>query len=74
MNETLNDGFFTWVKLSKHCKDTGDTPNSVHARRRKKQWKDGVHCIVGPDGNLYVNPLEYKKWVESKGFCVAGHP
>lgn len=55
---------YRWVKLPKHCAETGDTPDAVHARRRKKVWKDGVHCRVGPDGNLYVNPEAYNKWVE----------
>jgi hypothetical protein len=55
---------YRWVKLPKHCAVTGDTPNAVHARRRKHLWTDGVHCRLGPDGNLYVNPEEYNKWVE----------
>lgn len=57
---------YRWVKLAKHCAATGDTPNAVHARRRKRQWQDGVHCRVGPDGNLYVCPQEYNKWVENQ--------
>jgi len=55
---------YRWVRLSLHCKMTDDTPDAVHARRRKRVWKDGVHCRVGPDGNLYVNPEAYNKWVE----------
>jgi hypothetical protein len=44
-----------WIKLAKYCETTGDTSDAVHARRRKRQWIDGVHCQVGPDGNLWVN-------------------
>lgn len=55
---------YRWVKLKKHCEATGDTPNAVHARRRKRIWTDGVQCRKGPDGNLYINPEEYNKWVE----------
>lgn len=64
----LNPGLsrYKWLKLAKHCEETGDTPDAVHARRRKRQWKDGVQCQLGPDGNLYVNPEEYNKWVESQ--------
>ena len=47
---------YRWVKLSKHCEETGDTPDAVHARRRKRVWTDGVQCRLGPDGNLYINP------------------
>ena len=55
---------YRWVKLPKHCAETGDTPDAVHARRRKQVGRDGIHCRVGPDGNLYVNPEAYNKWVE----------
>lgn len=54
-----------WIKLNKYCEMSGDTPDAVHARRRKKQWEDGVHCRVGPDGNLWINPAEVNKWIES---------
>lgn len=60
------ESVYRWVKLPKHCAETGDTPNAIHARRRKRIWADGVQCRVGPDGNLYINPLEYNKWVESQ--------
>ena len=59
-----NDSQYRWVRLKIHCERTGDTPDAVHARRRKRQWTDGVQCRLGPDGNLYINPEEYNKWVE----------
>lgn len=49
---------YRWIRLPKHCAVTGDTPNTVHARRRKEIWRDGVQCSIGPNGNLYVNPVE----------------
>ena len=61
---SANDTSYRWIKLAKHCEVTGDTPDAVHARRRKRQWTDGVQCRLGPDGNLYINPEEYNKWVE----------
>ena len=27
---------YTWIRLTKHCEATGDTPDAVHARRRKR--------------------------------------
>lgn len=54
-----------WIMLAHYCAQTGDTPGAVHARRRKKQWIDGVHCKVDPNGNLRINPEEVDKWVES---------
>jgi hypothetical protein len=66
MSETTNTNSYRWVRLGLHCSNTGDTPDAVHARRRKRQWQDGVHCRIGPDGNLYVSPEEYNKWVEGQ--------
>lgn len=57
---------YRWVRLSLHCAATGDTPDAVHARRRKHQWQDGVQCRLAPDGNLYIAPEEYNKWVEGQ--------
>lgn len=59
-----NDANYRWIKLAKHCEITGDTPDAVHARRRKHLWTEGVQCKLGPDKNLYINPEEYNKWVE----------
>lgn len=53
-----------WIRLAKYCELSGDSSDAVHARRRKRQWTDGLHCRVGPDGNLWVNPEEVNKWVE----------
>lgn len=52
-----------WIKLTRYCEITGDTADAVHARRRKRQWTDGVQCKVAPDGNLWVNPSEVNRWV-----------
>lgn len=60
-----------WIKLHRYCEITGDTPNAVHAKRRKRQWIDGVHCKVGPDGNLWINPEEVNRWVESQATSVS---
>lgn len=54
-----------WVKLKRYCELSGDTPNAVHARRKKGLWLDGIQCKLGPDGNLWVNLDEVEKWVES---------
>lgn len=53
-----------WVRLAIYCQLSGDSADAVHARRRKRQWLDGVHCRVGPDGNLWVNPEEVNRWIE----------
>jgi hypothetical protein len=52
-----------WIMLKRYCEVTGDTSDAVHARRRKRQWVDGVHCVVDPNGNLRVNPEAVNQWV-----------
>ena len=56
-----------WVKLKKYCEESGDTSNAVHCKRKRKRgmWLDGLHCRLGPDGNLWVNLMEVEKWVEN---------
>lgn len=53
-----------WVKLKKYCADSGETPASVHAKRRAGQFIDGVHTRVADDGNLWVNVEAVDAWVE----------
>ena len=62
-----------WIKLSKYCELSGDTSDAVHAKRRKGQFLDNVHCKIGPDGNLWINTEAIDKWVEtgSKGTISA---
>ena len=54
-----------WIKLNKYCELSGDTRDAVHTRRRKGVWIDGMQCRIGPDGNLWINPEEVSRWVES---------
>lgn len=64
--ETLYASPMRWIRLATYCELSGDTADAVHARRRKRQWTDGQQCKIGPDGNLWVNPEEVNKWVESQ--------
>jgi hypothetical protein len=64
-----------WIRLSRYCALTDDTPDAVHARRRKGQWTDGLQCRIGPDGNLWINPEEVNRWVEgSQGPAMTPQP
>jgi hypothetical protein len=55
-----------WVKLKKYCEQSGDTTDAVHAKRRRGQWLDGIHCRVADDGNLWVNLEAVNEWVSGK--------
>lgn len=54
-----------WVKLKKYCEMTGETKDSVHGKRRKGIWLDGRECMVGPDGNLWINLEAVEQWLMS---------
>jgi hypothetical protein len=60
-----------WVKLRKYCELSGETPDSVKAKRRAGHFIDGVHCKVAPDGNLWLNTEEIEKWVENGSAATA---
>jgi len=60
-----------WVKLKHYCALSGDTPYAVHAKRRKGSWLEGIHCQLGPDGNVWVNLVEVETWVENSNRSIA---
>lgn len=53
----------TWVKLSKYCADSGDTPEAVEKRLRTGKWLRDVHARV-PDGSAekWVNLRAVNDW------------
>ena len=55
-----------WVKLLRYCEITGDTPNAVHARRKKGTWLDGVHSVFGRvvRGQEVVNAIQQGDRIE----------
>lgn len=54
----------SWIKIEKHCADTGDTRDAVQKKLRRGVWLHGVHVKLAPDGRLWVNKDEVNKWVE----------
>lgn len=53
-----------WVKLAKYLSLTGETKDSVHAKRKAGHFIDGIHTKIAGDGNLWVNTEAVDKWVE----------
>jgi hypothetical protein len=54
-----------WVKAKKYCEMTGETPDSIKAKRRAYHFIEGVHYKVAPDGNMWINIEEVEKWIEN---------
>ncbi len=59
-----------WIKLKYYCAISGDSINAVHAKRRKGQWLDEVHCRIAPDGNLWINLKAVEQWIESTAIAL----
>lgn len=55
-----------WVKVSKYCAETGDTPGGVRAKRRSGLWQEGVQWKKAPDGNVWINVEAVQQWIEAK--------
>jgi hypothetical protein len=52
-----------WVKLEKYAEMTGDSADSVMARRKAGKWLDGNQCKI-VDGRLWINLEAVEEWVE----------
>jgi len=63
-----------WVRLKHYCALSGDTIDAVHAKRRKGQWLDEIHCRIAPDGNLWINLHEVNKWIENTPIALSAAP
>jgi len=60
----------TCVKLSKWCATTDDTSDAVHARRKRREWVDGVHCHLR-GGVLWIDTVEAQKWIKGQDKIAA---
>jgi hypothetical protein len=58
-----------WIKVSRYCEITGDTPDAVYAKKRRRLWAEGVHFKKAPDGCLWINTEEVERWVEQSQPC-----
>lgn len=61
MNYAIN-----WIKLEKYAELTGDSVDSVMARRKAGKWLDGEQCKI-VDGRLWVNLRAVEEWVDGGG-------
>lgn len=52
-----------WVKLEKYSEMTGDSVDSVMARRKTGKWLDGEQCKI-VDGRLWINLPAVERWAE----------
>lgn len=60
MDLDLTDG---WITLSRYCKETGETKQTVHLRVSRGKWIRGVHYTVPDGGGAWVNIVAIRKWL-----------
>lgn len=65
---TLDD--FPYMRIKTYAMRYGDTVQAIYARRKKGSWLEGVHYQKSPDGNLWVNLIEVKQWIEQYPYMV----
>ncbi|MEG2031092.1 MAG: hypothetical protein RR376_10635 [Janthinobacterium sp.] len=51
-----------WVKLERYVEISGDSVDSVQARRKAGKWLDGNQCKI-VDGRLWINLPAVEEWV-----------
>src|SRR5262245_45063097 len=59
-----------WVKLSKYCCLSGDTPEAVYTKRRRGIWLDGRESKVAGDGSMWVNLDAVNEWVNTSSLAL----
>jgi hypothetical protein len=66
-NEIRMKSMLHWVRLSKYCELSGDTPDGVSKRLRNGKWLRDIHARR-PEGSaeLWVNLTAVNDWVEGK--------
>lgn len=52
-----------WVKLDRYLELSGDTMDSVQARRKTGKWLDGEQCKI-VDGRLWISLPAVQEWIE----------
>lgn len=52
-----------WVKLDRYIELSGDTTDSVQARRKTGKWLDGEQCKM-VDGRLWIHLPTVQEWID----------
>lgn len=52
-----------WVKLERYVEISGDSVDSVQARRKAGKWLNGNQCKI-VDGRLWINLPAVEQWIE----------
>lgn len=53
-----------WVKLSKYCELTGETPDSFKSKRKKGLFAEGRHFKI-IEKHIWINLAEMERWADN---------
>jgi hypothetical protein len=55
-----------WVLIKRFAEVTGYTENAVRHKVKGGVWVQGRLWRKAPDGRIFLNLLEFERWVESE--------
>ncbi|WP_398491381.1 excisionase [Variovorax sp.] len=63
--------FSQWVLVNRFAEITGYSQNAVRHKIKGGVWIEGRIWRKAPDGRIFVNLLEFERWVESSALVKA---
>jgi hypothetical protein len=57
-----------WVLVKRFAEVTGYTENAVRHKVKNGIWVQGRIWRKAPDGRIFVNLVEFERWVESERY------
>jgi len=60
-----------WVLIKRFAEITGYSENAVRHKVKNGTWMEGRIWRKAPDGRIFVNVVEFERWVESETHTIA---
>ena len=58
------------IPVKRYCQITGESPNTVHQRKFKGVWKEGVHLFHPKGSPMWVSISAVQTWLRNSGSDV----
>lgn len=60
-----------WVLIKRFAEITGYSENAIRHKVKNGTWMEGRIWRKAPDGRIFVNVVEFERWVESETHTIA---
>jgi len=60
----MNDFPILYVTIRKLAELTGYTPDAIESKIKRRQWVEGKHYILSPDGRVQFSIEAYNAWLQ----------